>query len=106
MSQKLKNNWIFIQLLTNTTQGQVKALLNSSSTAQIASLIEIVFNFLKGNIPVTPTTLEHLRKYRHFLRKLTDKSISYATKKKAFIKNQKVIVYFLKQVKSYLETQV
>ncbi len=106
MSNKIQKHWNYIQLLTNTSDIQQKALLQSASTSQLGTIIEIVYNFLKGNITVTSTVFAHLKKYKHFLRKLTDKSTSIQVKKKALIKNKKVIVYFLQNIKACLETQV
>ncbi len=106
MSVKLHNNWCFIQLITTATDNQAQALLNTLSTPQIETIIEIVLNLLHQNISLCPDIIKKLKKYKKFLRGLTDKSIPVSKKKINIKSKRKLIVYILQQVKPQLESQL
>lgn len=103
MSEKVKQNWCFIELITTASDIQVQSLLNTISSSQTETILEIVLNLLHRNILLTSDTITKLKKYKKFLRGLINKKISLNLKKKAIRRQRKVIVYLLQKVKPHLQ---
>ncbi len=106
MSAKLKNNWSFIELITTTSNLQAQALLNTLSTSQIETVIEIILNLLQHNISLSPDIIKKLKRYKRFFRDLTAKSITLSKKKTDIRRKRALIVYLLQKVKPHLQNQL
>ncbi len=106
MSAKLKNNWSFIELITTTSNLQAQALLNTLSTSQIETVIEIILNLLHHNISLSPDIIKKLKRYKRFFRDLTAKSITLSKKKTDIRRKRALIVYLLQKVKPHLQNQL
>ncbi len=103
MTAQLQKNWSFIQLLTQTSAIQQKALLKTLTDNQLSTLCEVILNILKGNLHLSADIIQKIKRYRSVLRNLSSKSASNKTKKTSLVKNQKLIVYILQTVKTSLE---
>ena len=75
---------LFLQLLKESVPKERKAMLSSVGNDFYKLLTEIIFNLLHGNVPVSKTTIRHLRRYKGSLRTLSDRTVSFARKRTLF----------------------
>ena len=80
----IKESILFLQALKESAPKERKAMLSSVSNDFYKLLTEIIFNLLRGNVPVSNTTIHHLRRYKGTLRTLSDRSVSFARKRTLF----------------------
>lgn len=59
-----------------------KAILGQADKDLVFSICEIVYNTLVGNVPLTPSQKEKLRKHKSVLVRLTRKNENWKEKKK------------------------
>lgn len=88
MSKRLGKNQPFLHMLSRTkSTRRRKALIKQATRDELATLFEICFNILRGNLPLKSHMKKKLKRERHTLRTLADKKISLKHKKK--VANQK-----------------
>ena len=81
MSRVVKNNLPFLHLLTCCPEHQRQFLLETATPEQIHALVQIVFNILHGNIPVSKEVKRNLKKHADALVSLVESSVPFKTKK-------------------------
>ena len=81
MSRVVKNNLPFLQFLTCCPEHQRQFLLETATPEQIHALVQILFNMLHGNIPVSKEVKGNLKKHIDALVSLVESSVPYKTKK-------------------------
>ena len=83
---RVRRNNIFLQYLVSiTSSGQRKSLLETASADQITALAEIAYNILSGVFELTNSELTSLQRYRSVLRKLASKHFRTDEKKTALL---------------------
>src|SRR5215469_2074785 len=83
MSQTLKRNAAFIRLLHKASPKVRKAMLRSRCTSDFVNCIsECCKNVLKGNVPLTPSQSERLRRKRTVVRALALKNTTRKKKRR------------------------
>ncbi len=87
MSKRLQENQPFLHLLARSSAKRRKSLLHQATKEELASLFEICFNILRGNLPLSTHMHKKLKREKQTLRTLADKKISLKHKKK--VVNQK-----------------
>ena len=81
MSEALKRK-DYLSLLGSTRQKKKRSLLlDYASNGDIAAISEVIFNLLKGIIPLNDKQRRTLRKYQRVLRAISKKTLSYKTKR-------------------------
>ena len=81
MSRVVKNNLPFLHLLTCCPEHQRQFLLETATPEQIHALVQILFNLLHGNIPVSKEVKRNLKKHADALVSLVESSVPYKKKK-------------------------
>ena len=81
MSRVVKKNLPYFDLLTFCPEHQRQFLLETATLEQIHALVQILFNMLHGNIPVSKKVKRSLKKHIDALVSLVESSIPYKTKK-------------------------
>ena len=81
MSRVVKNNLPFLHLLTCCPEHQRQFLLETATPEQIHALVQIVFNILHGNIPVSKEVKRNLKKHADTLVSLVESGVPFKTKK-------------------------
>ena len=81
MSRVVKNNLPFLHLLTCCPEHQRQFLLETATPEQIHALVQIVFNILHGNIPVSKEVKRNLKRHADALVSLVESSVPFKTKK-------------------------
>lgn len=71
-----------LTLLIKTNKSQRKAILNTITRSQLKHIVEIAYNLLKGNIPLTSRQKKNFIKHRKFFRQLANRKLSLKNKKK------------------------
>lgn len=74
-------------MLSRSSAKRRKALIKQATREELATLFEICFNILRGNLPLNSYMKKKLKRERHTLRTLADKKVSLQRKKK--VANQK-----------------
>ena len=83
---RVRRNNIFLRYLVSiTSSGQRKSLLETASADQITALAEIAYNILSGVFELTNSELTSLQRYRSVLRKLASKHFRTDEKKTALL---------------------
>lgn len=104
MSQRIRKNSIYLQLLLKTHKSQQKALLNSISPDQLKAISEIALNILHGGLPLSSSQKKRLTPYRKAIRLIGHKKSSQKSKKRTLIKNIKVLIILLKSAETILKS--
>ena len=98
MSQKLRQNKNFLNLLLLTSSAQAKSLLQTITPQQVLTVVEIVYNLMK--IVTSAKDKAVIKKRSGFLRKLSNKRTTLAVKKKLIVKHRakllKTLLHFKK----------
>ena len=77
MSALVKRNVNFIRLLADKiTKAQLKAIINTISRDQLKALIEITYNIVHLNIPISKANKEKLLRRSRILKSLVDRTKS------------------------------
>lgn len=64
-----------------------KQMIKCGTDEYIKSLIEICFNVISGNYPVSPRLKSYLTKYKYMLRKVINPSVPLKTKRKTLVQS-------------------
>ena len=80
--ERLKKHCDILKLLYQAKPKVRAALIQDASPELLTCLAECSLNILKGNVPLTRTQKEKLRRQRHKLRLLANKHVSQTNKKK------------------------
>lgn len=79
---RLKKQLPFLKCLQCCKPNLRKLLLKHGDGELIKALTEICYNSIKGRIPIPPKSIEKLKPYKSPLRRLTDRSLSLASRRK------------------------
>lgn len=83
MSKKIKKYASFLKRLHKASPRSRKSILDNCCSAEFISCIcECAKNVLKGNVPLTKTQKQQLRRRRRYMRKLVLKKTSLKNKRK------------------------
>lgn len=81
MSRVVKNNRGFLELLTCCPEHQRQFLLETATPQQMHALVQIIYNVLRGNIPVSEEDKRKMIPFKDAILNLAEPSIPYKTKK-------------------------
>lgn len=76
MNRKLKTHFSFLDLLGIASAKQRRNLLTTMTFAQMQTLCEVIYNVLKGTIPVTKKYINSLLHHQNVIRTLASRSVS------------------------------
>ena len=99
----LKNHHNFLTLLYNTHLSQKKALIETSSLAQVEILCEIVLNILSGAADLNEISKDRFKRKKVYLQLLLQRAISKKRKQRIFLKNLKLLEHFLEIALNIIE---
>ena len=85
MSQVVKNNRGFLQLLADCPNHQRQFLLRTATPQQVHALVHIIYNILTGNIPCSEKNKCVLRSHKDALINLAERNVPYKTKKQILV---------------------
>ena len=85
MSRVVKNNRGFLQLLADCPTHQREFLLKTATPQQIHALVQIIYNVLKENIPISEENRLKLMPYKDALLKLAEADVPFKTKKQVLV---------------------
>ena len=105
-SERIKCVWDFLQILFNEdciSEEQKRGLLYDITKPQIDALTEIFFNLLHANLPLKEEISKKINKHRRILKSLSKKSLPLFKKRKLIRKHYKIILFFMKSLKSILK---
>lgn len=97
---ELKKHQPFICRLGNSNSDTCRQLLRQAQPQQIKSIISVVYNILKGAVPLTPAQKRLVRKHKDLLRKFVNSSCCLSKKNKAYVNSEAV-----KKVRRHLSEQ-
>lgn len=99
-----KFNTAFIDLLYNCSHNQRFSLMKTASNNQLKLILELVYNLVYGNIPISTDTKKLLSRYKPLFRTLTS-STSLDTKKKLLLKHYNVFILILRAIQKFIEDE-
>ena len=83
MSQVVKNNRGFLQLFADCPFHQRQFLLKTGTPQKMHALVQIIYNVLKENIPVSEEDRRKVMPYKDALVKLAEGDVPFKTKEAA-----------------------
>lgn len=86
MSQRIKRNAVLLQALYHASPQKRKDILAHSSPDFLQALCEIALNLLKGNIPLSGSQYQKLKRQKKIIRLLADKKTSLNRKRQVLKK--------------------
>lgn len=93
----------FIDFLTTASKQQQIMLLKSLTYTQLKLLIEIIYNVVMDNIPITNDDKKKLIKHKSTIRKVLVEGLSLQQRRKRLLLLKGNILYIF--IKNYLEWQ-
>ena len=85
MSQVVKNNRGFLQLLAVCPAHQRQFLLRTASPQQLHALVQVLYNILMRHIPISEENNRILLPYKDVLLDLASPNVPYETKKRILV---------------------
>ena len=85
MSRIVKNNRGFLQLLSDCPSKQRQFLLRTATPQQLHALLQVIYNVLTENIPVSEEVRAILRSHKDALLNLAQRNVPYKTKKRTLV---------------------
>ena len=85
MSRVVNNNRGFLQLLAHCPAYQRQFLLKTASPQQLHPLVQVLYNILKGHIPISKENRRMLLPYKDALLNLARSNVLYKTKKRVLV---------------------
>jgi len=104
--KRIKSNYSTLELLKTAKPKLRKAILLNCGPDLIKSLGECALNVLRGNVKVGSCSRRKLRKHRGLLRKIADKSVSSAKKRKIIVQRGGFLLPLLSAVLPVLASLV
>jgi len=104
MSKTLKQNASFLRFLQCASHQQQKLLLQSVTHDQAKALLEIVFNLMHREFPLTAVQRDKLRRYKTTLRRLVNTKTSTKQKIKLLKKSRNAVLLVLTAVTPIIKT--
>jgi len=86
MMKRIKENADFLRATTLAHPEQCKALLKTAKPKQLDSICEILFNIVKGVIPLKEELFKKTSRYRNVLRKLVNKCLHKKVRRELMVK--------------------
>ena len=74
LSENLRQNGPLLVYLKNASPKVQRTILQSADSSLLKALVEVAYNILHGNVPLTPSQKSQLGKHKTHLRKLVRKS--------------------------------
>ena len=85
MSRVVNNDRGFLQLLADCPPKQRQFLLKTATPQQLHALVQIIYNVLTENIPVSEEVRAKLRSHKDALVNLAQRNVPYKTKKRTLV---------------------
>jgi len=105
MSRLVQSQWTYFRLfISETSDKQRQALLNTITKNQLRALVQIVVNFLQKTITVPSSVIATLTSHKFLYRRLADTSLSLEIKKKALRRRTKAVQDIIRAVEPSLKT--
>lgn len=88
MSERLKAHAPYLHVLANGSAKQREGILHGADRELIYCLCECALNILRGNVKLSNTQKNKLRKFKSNLRILADKKVGLANKRKLLLRQR------------------
>ena len=85
MSQVVKKNRSYLQLLVYCPHHQRKLLLETATPAQVHAIVQAAHNLCRGHIPLSNREKEILMPFKDSIKELEDPSTPYKKKKQILV---------------------
>ena len=85
MSRVVNNNRGLLQLLAHCPDHQRQFLLKTASPKQLHALVQVLYNILKGHIPISKENRRMLLPHKDALLNLARSNVPYKTKKRVLV---------------------
>ena len=85
MSRVVNNNRGFLQLLAHCPDQQRQFLLKTATRHKLHALVQVLYNILKGHIPISEENKRILLPYKDASLNLARSSVPYKTKKRVLV---------------------
>ncbi len=104
MTELVRKQRHFVNLLEETEPKQRKILLETITRKQMRAVSQIAHNVIKSVVVLTSSEKEKLKKRRRFIHVLGNRKIGYERKRRAILSNQTSLVTLIRVVAPHLRT--
>lgn len=98
MAQRVEKHLALFRLLVETTEAQRLAILKTSTPSQIRSLLEAIYNVLKGTCPISDKAKKKLYRQRTTIRRLVSKDLTLQQRQRLLVRHATLLPLLLKNV--------
>lgn len=74
MNKEVKSHVDFIKWLKSAPKSQMRQVIDISTKEQLQALVDVIYNVLIGNCPISTRTRSTLSKYKNILRQIVRKN--------------------------------
>jgi hypothetical protein len=106
MSKRIKSQYHILQVLKSAKPKLRKVILQEADRELILAIVECVLNVLNGNCKLRTCVKNKLRKHKHLLRRLVDRSEKIYAKRKRIIQRGGFLIPLLSTVLSGLTSLI
>lgn len=98
MAQRVEKHLALFRLLVDTTEAQRLAILKTCTPSQIRSLLEAIYNVLKGTCPISDKAKKKLYHQRKTIRRLVSKDLTLQQRQRLLVRHAALVPLLLKPV--------
>ena len=98
MAQRVEKHLALFRLLVETTEVQRRAVLKTSTSSQIRSLLDAIYNVLKGTCPINDKAKKKLYRQRKTIRRLVSKDLTLQQRQRLLVRHATLLPLLLKPV--------
>jgi hypothetical protein len=104
MAAKIEKYIHLIKSIHNSSVDRSRHILEHVSGAVVKVICEMIYNILKGVVPLSDKEVARLRKIKQILKRLTLKSISIKNKRQIIVENIKSMKLIIGPVLRYFSS--
>ena len=98
MNPAYKEFDVFLKTIKRSKLSKTSSLFKAANDSVVNSLIEIAYNLLKGNIPLSESDIKNLRKHKVHITDLISRKISLKKKRNIILDNPLMLKVMLKVI--------
>lgn len=103
MAQRVEKHLALFQLLVDTTDAQRRAIVRTCSQGQIRTVLEAIYNVLRGTCPISDKVKKTLYQQRRIIRHLVSKDLTLQQRKRLLVRNAALLPLLLRPVVQFFK---
>ena len=106
MAEKIEKYIHLLHTINTSTVVKIRPVLEHLSGDAVKIICEMVYNILKGTVPVTDKEMNRLRRLKPIFKRLTLKTVTIKLKRRIIIDNIKSLKLIISPVLRYFSSPI